>query len=386
VESDFRVRRWDLKTSKEQRAVQLRPDRFREPGTEQIERDRFAERTAWSSFTFSPDGRAVVLRAPMLLGQQVAVLDTGTGKQRYKLEAGGTRIHTAFSADGKLIVIGAEDGVVHLAEASTGRERLRLRQRGPVTAVALSADSRLIAAAAGREGSTVRLWEVATGQEVLQLAGQGAEVTYLAFAPDGKSLATGCYDSTALIWSLAPGGRSPGRVVTELNAKGIERLWADLADGDGPRAYAAVWGLASAPGQAIPFLRQQLKPAAEIDRNRLRQLLGDLDKERFAVREAAMRELEGLGEDAAPALRQALAGKRSLEVRRRLEELLSRAKVLRPGERLRGVRAVEVLERIGTLEAKHLLKKLAEGAPEAQLTREAKASLQRLAKRAAANR
>jgi hypothetical protein len=48
-------------------------------------------------------------------------------------------------------------------------------------------------------------------------------------------------------------------------------------------------------------------------------------------------------------------------------------------ELLRGVRAVEVLERAGTPEARQLLAALAGGAPGALLTREAAASLQRLA-------
>ena len=50
--------------------------------------------------------------------------------------------------------------------------------------------------------------------------------------------------------------------------------------------------------------------------------------------------------------------------------------------RLRALRAVEVLEYIGTTEAKKLLMALAQGAAEARLTREAKASLKRLAKHA----
>ena len=45
---------------------------------------------------------------------------------------------------------------------------------------------------------------------------------------------------------------------------------------------------------------------------------------------------------------------------------------------LRCFRAVAVLEQIGTPEAKQLLLNLSEGAPEARLTREAKAALGRL--------
>jgi hypothetical protein len=48
------------------------------------------------------------------------------------------------------------------------------------------------------------------------------------------------------------------------------------------------------------------------------------------------------------------------------------------------LRCVEVLEDAGTPAARRLLARLAEGSPQARLTREAKASLQRLAKRPAA--
>jgi hypothetical protein len=47
---------------------------------------------------------------------------------------------------------------------------------------------------------------------------------------------------------------------------------------------------------------------------------------------------------------------------------------------LRDLRAVEVLEHIGTPKARQVLRTLARGAPAARLTREAKASLQRIVK------
>jgi hypothetical protein len=92
-----------------------------------------------------------------------------------------------------------------------------------------------------------------------------------------------------------------------------------------------------------------------------------------------MRELEELGELAEAALRKMLAGKPSLEARRRAEELLEKLRGPLPaGERLRSLRAVEVLEHAGTESARELLTRLASGAPEARLTREAKGALQRL--------
>jgi hypothetical protein len=107
------------------------------------------------------------------------------------------------------------------------------------------------------------------------------------------------------------------------------------------------------------------------------RLLAALDSNRFAEREQAVQELEKLGFGAEPGLRQALATKPSPEVRRRIDRLLEN---LQRAPMLQSLRALEILEHIGTVEAQQILESLAKGAPEARLTQEAKASLDRLRK------
>ena len=107
----------------------------------------------------------------------------------------------------------------------------------------------------------------------------------------------------------------------------------------------------------------------------------DLDSDRYVTRERATRELEKLGELAEPALRSALNRQPSLETRQRLESLLQKLDPIRDPESLRSLRAIEVLEHIGSAEAQTLLQQLARGAPEARLTQEAKASCVRLLNR-----
>ena len=124
-----------------------------------------------------------------------------------------------------------------------------------------------------------------------------------------------------------------------------------------------------------------MRPAASGDSKRIAGLLAQLDSDEFAVREKATQALLALGEQAESALRTALAGNSSLEVRRRVEMILEQLEPSKSLARLRALRAVEVLEHIGTPEAREVLEKLANGAPEARLTQEAKASLGRLAKR-----
>jgi hypothetical protein len=106
-------------------------------------------------------------------------------------------------------------------------------------------------------------------------------------------------------------------------------------------------------------------------------LLAGLDSDTFTVRQKATRELQALGELARPALKRALEKTSSIEVRQRAEKLLRNPKDLTP-DQLRGIRAVEVLERIATPEARSVLEALAKGLPEARLTEEAKAALKRL--------
>jgi HEAT repeat protein len=132
------------------------------------------------------------------------------------------------------------------------------------------------------------------------------------------------------------------------------------------------------------MLRDYLHPAEPASAEKVKRLIKELDSKEFQVREAASRRLAELGEQTEPLLEAALKAKPTLEQRRRIEQLLSAIPMLQPPEQLRGLRAIEVLEHIGTPEAQDVLTTLGKGAPEARVTREAKASLERLAKRAAA--
>src|SRR5262249_58981128 len=88
--------------------------------------------------------------------------------------------------------------------------------------------------------------------------------------------------------------------------------------------------------------------------------------------------LADLGEAAAPALRQALEGNPSFEARQRIQQLLKQIDPARTPERLRVLRAMEILEYVGTPEAKRLLSALAKGANYARQTEEAREALRRL--------
>jgi WD40 repeat protein len=103
----------------------------------------------------------------------------------------------AFSPDGARVVTGHGDHVVRVWEARTGRCLWELRgHSGWVESVACSPDGRHLAsatAARGREGQPgeIKIWDAATGREVRALTGQRGGILCLAYSPDGKRLAAG---------------------------------------------------------------------------------------------------------------------------------------------------------------------------------------------------
>ena len=231
----------------------------------------------------------------------------------------------------------------------------------------------------------VSLWELPTGKKRRRVPGHRGQVTALAFSTDGRTVASGSADTSILLWDLdkVPGvGHARDLRLDELTA-----LWADLGDEDASRAYRAVRTLTAAPGPAVVFLKDHLRPVPAPDAARLSRLIAGLDDNDFAAREKATAELEELGALAERALRRLVEGRPSAEAARRAEGLLEKLRGgPASGEWVRVLRALEVLENVGTPQARQVLQQLADGVPEARLTREAKASMSRMPRQTAPER
>jgi RNA polymerase sigma factor (sigma-70 family) len=365
---DTTVRLWEAATGKELR--------------------KFAGHRGWvTSVAFAPDGQTVASA-----GVGFFLWEAATGKIVQQFTGHEFAVNAiAFSPDGRTLASASSDKTIRLWEVHTGQERARLLgHRGEVVALAFSPDGRNLASGSGEipfyprsEGvaKAIRLWDVATAKELGQFRGHRGGISSLAFSADGKQLASGSSDTTGLVWDVTRLVHGRQSRPAQPTARDLEALWTDLADKDPRKAYRAIWSLAQAPRQSVPWLQKQLRPVVVSAglKQRMERLLTDLDGTRFAVRQKAATELEKLGEVAAPALRRALANKLSVEARQRVERLLH--KLAASPEALRSLRALEALALVDSREARQVFQTLAEGMPEARLTQEAKATLKRLARR-----
>jgi hypothetical protein len=205
----------------------------------------------------------------------------------------------------------------------------------------------------------------------------------------------------------------------------VETLWADLADGDEGAATRAALLLASHPKETVTWMMGHLQ-AVKVVPERIAKLIQQLDGDSFEEREKATEELEYFGKYIKKDLEKAAADSSKPEGRRRAQQLLERippeetaskpagggplrggsvsvsniggkatimidGKVVDltpkapaptgpPRRWVRAVRAIAVLEHIGTPEAEELLRGMADGERDALPTKAARQTLQRLHK------
>jgi hypothetical protein len=129
-------------------------------------------------------------------------------------------------------------------------------------------------------------------------------------------------------------------------------------------------------------LQKKLQPVAIPDAARVRRLLAELDSSDFRTRARATDELSRYEELILPQLERALKQSNPLELQRRLESLADKARAAAaPFRSLTHIgewRALEIVEKVGSPQAINILRELAKGAPNGQLTIAAKAALVRI--------
>jgi WD40 repeat protein len=371
-----------------------------------------------SSIDFAPDGRTLASGG---MDAQVRLWEVATGKRLS--EVGGASL-ARFAPDGQTLLIAGDAGALSLWRAdlaqkrhdllAAGKEAFRLEvvafcQDGKqvfaqklaetgghkprswlsweiatgrlvrsgdavpdlfgASTFAVAPDGRTLAAFSLKPSPALELWDMETRTRLARWPAESSHGITLAFSPDGKTLASGSSDTTILLWD-----------VTRLRR--LHRF-DDLVAGE-PGAAELARRLADRADEAAGYMQSRLARLAQAEKL-LGRLLEPLDSEIFEERDAASRALAKVAADVAPALRAAMDRPITLELRRRIEAILSRlpsaadSPPVFDGKRAR--LALALLEDLGTAEARAALTAVAETAPVSLTGREAKAALERLDKK-----
>ncbi|KAG9063964.1 hypothetical protein KI688_004078 [Linnemannia hyalina] len=157
---------------------------------------------------YSPDGRMLAVGVGISkIG--VGIYDTSSWTKTYSITAPNLVETMTFSPDSTRVAFGGNDGLVRLWDYASGQEMVVMEgHMFNVKFVAFSPCGQQIASAG--DDRTVRLWDSHTGESLFVLKGHTDQVWIIKYFPSGGRLVSGGCDNAIRFWNSEDG--APGIV------------------------------------------------------------------------------------------------------------------------------------------------------------------------------
>ena len=152
---------------------------------------------AVTALAFSPDGKTLVAGN---WDSRVSLWDVDTGARLTQLggHAGQVRA-VAFSPDGQMIASGGQDETVQLWDARKKTAGSVLKT-GPILALAFANDGKRLVVGCSDHDSAI--WDLTTRQRMALFKGHADPVTSVAVSADSHWMASGSSDRTVRLWNM----------------------------------------------------------------------------------------------------------------------------------------------------------------------------------------
>jgi WD40 repeat protein len=150
--------------------------------------------------SFAPDGRRILSASR---DRTARLWDISSGAMVREFQQGHQYLATTavFFPLGDRFLTAAVDNSTRIWDVASGAQLRVLEHTGLSAAAAISADGRHIAT--GGDNKTAKLWDAASGELLGETPDHEAEVTAVAFSPDGSQLFTGDAFGRCRLWQIA---------------------------------------------------------------------------------------------------------------------------------------------------------------------------------------
>lgn len=372
-------RLWELDWRRSKEDIDAVTLTLRDPASGRQSRPLTYPSVYWAeAWALSPDGRVAVSE----YAHKVTAVEVATGAVRWEadLTAESVREDSArslrVSADGRTAVL-VRTRDVFAFDLATGHNwgKIEPDHNAGLYRHAVSGDGRWL------------VWYDSHRLQLCDLIGGGGwrfplpdpYITGVAISPERGRLVTSHRSGLCRSWDISKWTATelPARDPPKIAGEPAAAPWAALADADAKLAGREIARLVRDPDAAMTLLGDKLEPVRALDDKLIRRWIADLGDPDFKTRDTAGKALATVPDQAAAQLRDAAKAPASAEAGRRIAALLKIDPDAVP-DTLRSLRAMEVLEHVGTAAARRVVATLADGAATAAVTRHAAETLARM--------